>query len=286
MVWWVIVEAGASADSSSRTTCSAAARAVGDVPRGEGEVGHPGAEVRRGHPVDRHTGAEVGLGPDPGGHAEAGHEDVDRGPSGGEPGGHAGVEDEDPRGGQVGRAADRHQVGDTPVDVQAGVPAALGQVHRREHGGDRGRGAEQHVQVAVAVVDRRVAGERRGDDADRRAQVLEVPGRHPVGDQALQCSGGEQVRPLADQVSHPGQGAAGEDVAGTESQPALAQVPDPVEVGLPAHERRVEGAHRGADERVRDDAVLEERLHHADLDGAACGPSGQYEHVPVLLPRS
>ena len=139
----------ASASSCSRWSMSCSMQllgggaAVGDVPGGVGEVGHPDVEVRV---VSRCTAT-----PGPGRARDA----PGSPPRDWRPGRRSAYVR---AGAATGTLASRtntrvgarsaapligHEVGDAAVDVQAGVAAALGQVHRREHRGDRGRGEEE-----------------------------------------------------------------------------------------------------------------------------------------------
>ena len=55
----------------------------------------------------------------------------------------------------------------------------------------------------------------------------------------------------------------------------------PGAVVAPTEERGIECSDRGADQRVGDDAVLQQALHHADLY-APRGAAGEYEYVVML----
>ena len=175
------------------------------------------------------------------------------------------------------------QVGDPAVDVQRTMPVVAGQVDRGEDAGDGAGGQQHRHQVALVVVRRTGARERRGGHPHRRGEVLQLRHRHPGLDQVAQAVGGEQVGVSLGEMGQPGPGATGEHVPGGQAKPALRELVDPADPGLPAHEGGVEGSDRRTDEAAGADAGLHQGLDHADLDGSAGGAAGEDEDVSGLV---
>ena len=69
--------------------------------------------------------------------------------------------------------------------------------------------------------------------------------------------------------------------------PERGELLDDAEVGLAGDQGAVEGADAGAEHQVRDDAALEQRAQHADLDGAEHAAAAEHEcgrHTRASVP--